>query len=69
MVISKIPLSRGTNRQNKHRKTNLNNMAVISRVLILFSSLLTALISTLVKLLLLTDTAITTQTGDGKPVK
>ena len=49
-------------------------MAVISRVLILFSSLLTALISTLVKLLLLTDTAITvaqhtTQTGDGKPVK
>ena len=31
-VISKIPLSRGTNRQNKHRKTNLNNMAVIWRV-------------------------------------
>ena len=31
-VISKIPLSRGTNRQNKHRKTNLNNMAVNLRV-------------------------------------
>ena len=42
-VISKIPLSRGTNCQNKHRKTKLNNMAVILRVFILFPSVLTAL--------------------------
>ena len=33
-VISKILLSRGTNRQNKHKKTKLNNMAVILRVFI-----------------------------------
>ena len=43
IVISKIPLSRGTNSQNKHRKTKLNNIVVILRVFILFSSLLTAL--------------------------
>ena len=36
----KIPLSQVTNRQNKHRKTKLNNMAVLLRVFISFLSVL-----------------------------
>ena len=74
-VISKIPLSRGTYRQNKHRKTNLNNMAVILKVLILFSTVLTALNFDFSKASFINryghyrcTAHHTTQTGDGKPV-